>query len=197
MSESSKAKQYFKDTFIADDLVRPLNSFLVDYIYTQFKPTSLFEFGCGQGKNLQLYLGRYGNTSRFKRAFGIDVSEQAIIQGRKAHPGLDIVWGDELVLSTLMRKGYDVSFTCSVLDHVPEEERVRFIIEQLIAMSVKGVVLCETQADKPEQYYYSHSYENLGFSKLKDFEYYSDRSASGGGGDGNTYFIYTLKRSNP
>ena len=197
MSDSSPvAKTYFRDKFLADDYIRPLNHDLVWEIITKFHPRSVFEFGCGQGKNLALLLEEFGNLIVTDKAVGIDVSEYAIKKGRQSHPSLNsdsnhrISVGDEDTLVYMKSKSFDVSFTCSVLDHIEKEETIAEIINHLKRISKQGVILYETVVDnKQDIYYYPHDYDSYGFKRdPPDYAYVSNP------GDGNTYSIWQWRR---
>lgn len=181
---TTSAKDYFSNCFLADDVVRPLNHHLVDEIL-KYKPRSVFEFGCGQGKNLELIRSYKPNLIR--NIYGLDISKQAVESAH--HKGRDYVQiGDEEDIQYFGNKVTDVSFTCSVLDHIEHEITVDQILKDLKRISKKAVILYETQHDSPLDYYYYHDYEAKGFTKLKGYEYFSSPQLRG---DGNTYHIYT------
>lgn len=127
----------------------------------------MFEFGCGQGKNLK----------RIKPfvdvVHGIDVSVPAILIAKQFIPFAEV--GDENTLKYVGQ--YDVAFTCSVLDHIPE---IGGIIEELKRIA-PAVILLETNSVQG-RYYYPHDYESYGFTKLD----YSWKST----GDGALYEIW-------
>lgn len=189
---SLSAKEYFRH-FLADDKIRQLNRDLVNEIL-KYKPTSVFEFGCGQGKNLELLLHMRPKTLKEYNVAGIDVSRIAINEGgKKGNRRRYIMWGDENTLAEVDTDVCDVSFTCSVLDHIEHEETVAAIIANLKRMSRKAVILFETQRHTPETFYYRHPYEgeNYGFTKLKGYQYLSSESD---GGDGSLYEMFVWKR---
>lgn len=185
------AKEYFAQDFLADDDTRQINLDLVDYI-ASIHPKGCFEFGCGQAKNLVLLRRRH----YIRNLAGIDISKRAIELGLKWRAKVDSVVnfalavGDESFLKNVRTKSYDVCFTCSVLDHIPKNSTVEKILTELKRIAIKAVVLCETQADRPQSYYYPHIYEGFGFHKT-DYQYYSDPYRTGG--DGATYFMYTWR----
>lgn len=169
----SDPKDYYKN-YVADDVPTPLNVRLAEFIKS-FKPNSVFEFGCGTGKNLVPLNESIGDVS------GIELSQKAV--ERCVAKGLNVVQGDEQSLLT-MNKTVDVAFTCSVLDHI---ENVGDIIAKLKSMARKAVVLCET-TDIVAKFYYAHDYEGYGLSIACDGYAYHSKAEQGG--DGATYSIY-------
>jgi ubiquinone/menaquinone biosynthesis C-methylase UbiE len=184
------AKTYFSH-YLADDQIRQLNRDLVNEIL-KFEPKSCFEFGCGQGKNLALLKGL-----GLSKINGIDISSSAIESGRKRfalnlNANQRIYVGDENTLAEKIKHGlFDVSFTCSVLDHIEHEITVDHIIADLKRISKKAVILYETQRHTPGSFYYRHNYEDYGFTKL-DYEYLSKEQD---GGDGSVYSMWLWERS--
>lgn len=179
MERKKEAKEYFANDFLADDIIRPLNHDLVREIL-KLKPKSVFEFGCGQGKNLELLK----EMNPLLEVNGCDISriavEQAIRRGRAEF----VFEGDEEDLSAFVGKFTDVAFTCSVLDHVPEDKKIEQIVEDLKRISKKGVILYETLRDDAPVYYYPHDYEAMGFVRNPpDYSYFSDA-------DGSTYYMW-------
>lgn len=175
------SKEYFSK-YLADDRITQLNRDLVNEIL-KHKPNSVFEFGAGQGKNLKLIHTINPNIA----LRGIDISSIAVSVARKK--GIYYVAiGDENTL--LLQPKFDVSFTCSCLDHIEHEQAIKIIIEALKRMS-NIVILLETQRNTPDSYYYYHDYEKYGFKKL-DYEYYSDPKEKG---DGSYYNMFRYEMS--
>lgn len=158
----------------ADSLIDELDTELIHQVLA-FEPESVFEMGCGSGKNLKLLKSFDLNIE----TFGLDISIINVIQ---AHlNGVDaVIRGDERHIP--LRK-FDVVFSCSVLDHIPEIEN---IIGHFQEIATKAIILAETNSiNDPEKFYYAHDYESYGFEKL-DYEYLSDN-------DGCVYEIFVLK----
>ena len=174
------AKQYFS-TYLADDVVRQLNHDLVKEIL-RYKPRSVFEFGCGQGKNLNL-------LPLEVKLYGFDISNKAVEQARIKGRNY-VEWGDEGNLPRWTNQAFDVSFTCSVLDHIDNELTVDHILTDLKRISKKAAILYETQRNTPSTYYYPHPYEEYGFTK-SNYIYYSTEAS---GGDGSEYHIWYWER---
>ncbi|AIF82789.1 Methyltransferase domain [Candidatus Nitrososphaera evergladensis SR1] len=166
-------KAFYKK-YVADGNVYPLNHELVNTIMS-FEPSSVFEFGCGVGKNLVLL-----RDKGVKSIFGIDISEAAIKKAKEK--GINALRADERHLSKV--QPCDVAFTCSVLDHV---ENIDKIMEQLKRIAQKAVVLMETN-DTPAKFYYPHDYESYGF--VKTGYAYQSRLPEG---DGALYNLYVFK----
>jgi SAM-dependent methyltransferase len=152
-------KEFYKN-YQADNVLDKLDFKLIE-VLLGFKPSSAFEFGCGSGKNLKLLKDK----SKIEvDTCGLDIS---VINVFQAHcNGVDsVIRGDERHFP--LRK-FDVSFTCSVLDHI---EDITNIVGNLQEMTNKAIVIAETNSfDK--NFYYKHNYESYGFKKL-DYEYIS------------------------
>lgn len=84
-------------------------------IIDKYKPSSVLEFGCNVGTNLR-EIRKYGSGIR---CVGIDVNEKAIKFGKRKY-GLDLRVGGEERLSDFEDKEFDLVFTLSVLDHIPD-----------------------------------------------------------------------------
>ena len=80
-------------------------------------PTSVVEFGCNTGRNLAA-IRRVDPTVVL---LGIDINAKAVAWGKRTW-GLDLHVGDEAMLES-MAGLFDVAFTCSVIDHLPDPER--------------------------------------------------------------------------
>jgi len=101
----------------------------------ELEPASVLEFGCNYGRNLVAIRERDPGV----RVLGIDVNAAAVARGRRHH-GLPLRIGDERVLRELRGSKFDVAFTVSVLDHVPDPEP---ILQDLLRIAAKAVLLLE------------------------------------------------------
>lgn len=171
-------KDFYK-SYLADDGISELNKQLVATIL-EFRPSSVFEFGCGTGKNLALLR----QDENIKSLGGVDISPMGILTANIRHGLGNVAIGDESFLNHC--KNYDVVFTCSVLDHI---ENIAEIIRNFKRISNRAIVLAETN-DTPAKFYYPHDYEILGFQKL-DYSWTSPKPE----GDGATYHIWVWHKS--
>lgn len=165
------SKEHYS-TYLADNELGKLNKELVNEIVS-LNPISVLEFGCGTGKNLK-EIQRLNKRDK-TYVYGIDVSLIGLQHANIKNEIDYLALGDQDWLSKLY--GFDVVFTCSVLDHI---ENVSPIIKEMQRMA-KHVFLAETN-DVPGEYYYPHKYKSYGFTKL-NFEWVST-------GDGATYHIW-------
>jgi SAM-dependent methyltransferase len=78
------------------------------------QPTDVLEFGCNVGRHLE-QLARRGIG-----ATGIDINLDAVYVARAK--GLDVLLGDERTLSLFDPESFDVAYTVSVIDHIPEPQ---------------------------------------------------------------------------
>ena len=134
--EASKAKRYFAglgvQKFYLDD------AHWAKYIAEQvilLEPASVFEFGCNRGRNLV----EIRKLDADIQLAGVDVNPDAVAWGRNHH-ALDLQVGDENFLSGMEDQTFDVTFTLSVLDHLPDP---RPVLKELIRVARKGVILLE------------------------------------------------------
>lgn len=155
----------FYRNYLADDTVSELNTKLSDLIKNE-KPNSVFEFGCGSGKNISLQ-----NCV----TCGLDVSPQNIIKAHYKNYCDFLILGDEYHLGHLAN--FDIVFTCSVLDHI---EYITEIISELKRIG-KTVFLAEADWHAPDKFYWAHDYKSFGFEKL-DYTWIGE--------DGATYYIW-------
>lgn len=169
-------KHYYK-TYVADAKIYPCNIRLAEEILS-YNPKSVFEFGCGVGKNLDLLRQMSNGTIMLK---GIDISAEAVKRARQN--SLDVILGTEDSLTEIALK--DIAFTCSVLDHIKD---IDFIISELKYIANKVVILLETN-DIPAKFYYPHNYERYGFVKT-NYKYISSLPE----GDGATYHLWKWER---
>ena len=78
-------------------------------------PKRVVELGCNVGRNLRAI----ANEDPGVQLVGVDVNAEAVAWGRRKW-GLDLRLGDD---SLLEPDAYDVAFTVSVLDHMPDPAR--------------------------------------------------------------------------
>lgn len=157
-------KQFYRN-YLADNELQELNDKLISLIKEE-NPAHVFEFGCGTGKNLR---------PLEVAVCGLDVSFLNIIHAVTVNKIPFLIIGDEYHLGHLTN--FDVVFTCSVLDHIENVDRVVFELKRI---ANKCLFIAETN-DTPYRYYYPHDYEALGFKKL---------NFSWVGADGATYYIW-------
>jgi SAM-dependent methyltransferase len=159
------AKSFYQ-RYLADDSISPLGLEMLNMIL-QKQVKTVFEFGCGTGKNLR-WLQSNGVDS-----FGIDVSLVNVFKAQALETKCGL--GDESTLKFFGK--VDCVFTCSVLDHI---EDITEIIAEFKRISPL-IYLMETN-DQPGDYYYPHSYEYYGFTQLP-YKWKSN-------GDGAVYHIW-------
>lgn len=92
---------------------QPWTSALVDAILAH-EPKRVVELGCNVGRNLRAIRDRDPKVE----LVGIDVNADAVAWGQRKW-GLDLRVGDERLLEP---DDYDLAFTVSTLDHIPEPE---------------------------------------------------------------------------
>ena len=99
-----------------------------------FAPSSVLEFGCGSGRNLAVL-----RDLTPARLVGVDLNPIAVEWGRENF-GLDLRVGDETWLPAQGLDVFDIIYTVSVIDHIPEPQKA---VRALIATAADLVVVCE------------------------------------------------------
>ena len=165
----SKSKEFYK-SYQADDKVGYISEYLLVKIKEE-NPNHVLEFGCGSGKNLNR-LNIEGIPT-----IGIDISLMNIQRAKFKYDLPCVICSDETYLRNMTN--VDVVFTVSVLDHIKD---VKNIVDEFKRIANKCVYLAETNDSNTGEFYYKHSYEKMGFTKLKDFEWKGE--------DGAMYYIW-------
>ena len=122
--ETEKARKYWKNQEMTDHYFREgkQSKMLVKTIQQLMSTdeiNSIFEFGCNVGRNLYCIKRKIPGLD----IMGIDINEAAIKAGCM-HFRLPLRTGGEEALLGIPTNKYDVVFTVSVLDHIPEVEKV-------------------------------------------------------------------------
>ncbi|MCP5420905.1 MAG: methyltransferase domain-containing protein [Gammaproteobacteria bacterium] len=131
-------KEFYSDSHVQArdfDGAVPFYVDCVTQLLVSMEPGSLFEFGCNAGRNLHLLSQKLPHA----RLYGVDVNRDAIDFGRE-YFNLPIEYGDELFLEKLAEDSFEVTFTVSVLDHIPFIEEVA---RKLIQITSRYLVLYE------------------------------------------------------
>lgn len=97
-------------------------------------PKTVLEFGCNVGRNLLAVRELAPDV----RITGVDVNPQTVDYGRKRWH-LDLITGDESWLAAQPDDAFDVAFTVSVLDHIPEPDPVMVQLARI----APTLLLCE------------------------------------------------------
>lgn len=132
------AKQFYRDSKVQPFFYEeepPHYARVICGLIASLKCRSVFEFGCNAGRNLNVLKTVLPEA----RLVGIDVNSLAISSGRSRF-GLELMEGDEGHLRAIADNEFDVSFTVSVLDHVPFPEPV---IRDLVRISRQYVLIYE------------------------------------------------------
>jgi SAM-dependent methyltransferase len=109
---------------------------LAGEVLSRYEFSSVLEPGCNCGRNLYYILDRYPNVE----AHGFDVNEQAIAFAKEHVPGASFEIRSVHEMADIPDDRYDIIFTMSLLDHVPEVESV---CREFLRIARKAVVLVE------------------------------------------------------
>jgi SAM-dependent methyltransferase len=136
-TEAKDAKTYWSSLAVPGFYKQPethWSKFMADQILS-LKPQSVLEFGCNVGRNL-LALRESAPTLLLR---GIDINPEAVTFGRTER-GLDLAQGDETFLAAQSADAFDVIFTVSVMDHLPDPLPV---LREMVRVARLGVLLLE------------------------------------------------------
>jgi ubiquinone/menaquinone biosynthesis C-methylase UbiE len=95
---------------------------------------AVLEIGCGRG-------GKIATLDGITRRCGIDYSERAITEARKAFPGAEFEVADACALP-YPDMSFDVAYSIEVIEHVEDYER--FLTEALRVLKPGGVLFVQT-----------------------------------------------------
>lgn len=143
----------FYHNYQANDEIAPLDKMMNEYVLN-YKPFSIFDFGCGVGKNLN-YLRKHSQHPL--TICGIDMSFVNIIHARAKNEIDMLVLGDEYHLCRF--SNFDIVTTTSVLCHI---EDITDIVKEFKRIAQNKIIICETTDIKGE-FYYAHDYASFGF----------------------------------
>ena len=111
-----------------------LRSKFFESIGTIYKPHTVLEVGCNAGNNLK-FLG----SASHAECYGLDINKSALRKARVNTPGLNLVYAKARE-NPFRDDFFDLTFTCGVLIHQPEES-LRQVMGELVRTS-KRYVLC-------------------------------------------------------
>jgi SAM-dependent methyltransferase len=146
LKESVAAKEHWKlkDSHPA---IYKQPAHYVDTIFQFIKHShtrKILEFGCGSGRNLNQINDHFekqdldGNLKLLK---GIDINQHLIEYGQKNFSkNLELIVGDEHSIKKEKSNFYDLIFTVSVLDHIPDP---LMTIKQLIKKTKRYIIFVE------------------------------------------------------
>lgn len=136
-------KNNSNDKIIIDEINHQKKSELIfNEIHQRSKTINkILEFGCNYGVNLNKFLDK-----NITEVVGVDLNNvvKSLENNYKNYKG---IVGDELYLKNFDNGYFDVVFTCSVLDHFPEEKKVISTIKELKRIS-KELYLFEPYIDQ-------------------------------------------------
>ena len=136
-SEAKDAKSYWSSLAVPDFYKQSethWSKFMAEEIL-KLKPRSVLEFGCNVGRNLCAIRDR--DSTVLLR--GVDINAEAVAFGRQQR-GLDLSQADEEFLQTQANAFFDVVFTVSVLDHMPDPKPA---LTQMVRIARIAVLLLE------------------------------------------------------
>ena len=157
MDEAELAKEYWGTTDKQGKSYRgklpPMYATSVARVIKSLNPTSVLEFGCNAGRNLELIRSKVSSQTKLK---GIDINKDSIESGKEMR-GLDLECVDETYFSNIEPNSYDVIFTVSVLDHIPE---IRTVVKDLYNACSNYVLSVEPHIDSNDNYLKTFKDEN-------------------------------------
>ncbi|NET24746.1 bifunctional 2-polyprenyl-6-hydroxyphenol methylase/3-demethylubiquinol 3-O-methyltransferase UbiG [Okeania sp. SIO1I7] len=136
-NEIELAKNYWSNIGVSKGYTKAaLWSHKISDEIISFNPSSVLEFGCNAGRNLKTLLEK---DESIRNYLGLDINQDAINYGNSQ--GLEkLKVGDENSLIKIYSGAYDICFTVSVIDHIPQPLNV---VLNLIRISKKACLLLE------------------------------------------------------
>lgn len=134
--------EYYGKTQTARDFTHKFPSYypqVMSEIALMIEAKSIFEFGCGSGRNLKVIEERFSQEKKHIITRGMDIDPEYVKFGRKNY-GLNLTVGDETQVLTLEDPHYDLVFTVSVLENIPNPQN---IVASLLNMANKCCVFIE------------------------------------------------------
>lgn len=177
MSEAQLAKEYWSTTRTQNKEYAdppPLYVRSLGRVINKLSPECVLEIGCNTGRNL-LYLSSVLNSTCELR--GIDVNQESIDFGKNKW-NLNIETADETFLASQDSDSFDLIFTISVLDHIPDINQIlndikrvtsRYLLiiepypekELTYLRSFQEQAWIETDIETATPYSYTHDYARL------------------------------------
>jgi len=151
--------------FTGEESVRR-SRWLAQEVLSRYEFASVLEPGCNCGRNLHYLLKHYPAIE----AAGFDINEQAIAFAREHVPGATFEVRSVHDTAGIPDNRYDIIFTMSLLDHVPEVEQVcreflRIARQAVILIEVdtgaEGKCVEELKQTGVDNYCYSRNYRRL------------------------------------
>jgi SAM-dependent methyltransferase len=136
-TEASQAKRYWSSLKVPEFYKQPQthwSSFIAVQVL-RLKPRSVLEFGCNVGRNLAAIRESDPSVS----LSGVDINAEAVAFGRNDRD-LNLSQADETFVEKQPDDSFDVIFTVSVLDHVPNPKP---ILKEMVRVARLGVLLLE------------------------------------------------------
>jgi glycosyltransferase involved in cell wall biosynthesis/SAM-dependent methyltransferase len=144
-SEAAQAKRYWSVTEAQgrEHAQTPPHIMALAELCLEAGATRILEFGCYGGRNLQAIREAYGAAGKSPpELLGLDINAMAVAWGRERWK-LDLRVADEDALASLADDSWDVAFTVSVLDHMPEPTET---VEELVRIARRRVIILEPHA---------------------------------------------------
>jgi len=174
MKSIEQIKQFYATIGTFSNDFHPSHHLVTQYI-ADLHPKSVFEFGAAWGKN-NVLIQKLDSTIQY---CGMDVNPDHI--GIAKHEGQDVTVGDERTLQIIPDDTFDVTFTSSVLTHIPPKN-ITQVVGELKRITKNTVIACESidwheswSHTKPRAWdstkimWYTHDYLKLGYRDTKEY----------------------------
>lgn len=146
------SKDFYKNRFHPQRNLSKANILLYYHIVKTNNIKSIFEFGCGVGRNLIALKSLGYNVS------GCDISQKAVDKAIQSN--LDVFVGDDATLPK--HNKFDLIITNSVLCHMPNGMET---LEELKDLCT-NIIICEA-VDKIGEHWYAHEYKGEVLEQIK------------------------------
>jgi SAM-dependent methyltransferase len=147
VSEDARAKEYWGSTEAQHKeygTPPPFYAAALAHTIRRLEPATVLEMGCNAGRNLQLLRGLVPGAS----LRGFDINRASVEYGRTKW-GLELEVADEGYLARQPEDHADVTFTVSVLDHLPAIEAA---VRDLVRVTRRYYVAVEPHPEEQLEY---------------------------------------------
>ena len=101
------------------------------------KDAGIIEFGCGSGYFLQFL-----NDNGFSNTFGIDISEEQVVQAKSKNVNADVTDVFEFVRTN--KKKFDIIFALDFIEHFNKEELLKLFTGFYDILNKNGILIIHT-----------------------------------------------------
>ena len=132
------------------------------YLHLAGKGESIIELGCG----LSPFLDKA--RKNFKECYGLDFSQETLLQARQLYPHVKYIHGSVLRTDIFPDKSFDVSVAGELIEHLEEPEK---LIAEMTRITRRRIILSSARMeyDEPE-HLWKFTKEDFPMGKCEEVE---------------------------